>query len=214
MLYKKGFTLAEVLITLAVIGIVAALTMPALIGNYQKKVWVMQLRKTYNVLANGLDMIKADEGEDNLSDTQFYSDRGISTVDGHIRKHFNVIKSCTSDDNDCKFSDYKALNGEKPNGPPTFGSSGNYYFFLNDGSIIGMLSPTGDNLGKLIDFVVDVNGTKPPNQYGRDVFRFAYAGNKLEAWHCNGTDGAPCVTTNQGWECAKKIIEDGWEMNY
>ena len=34
---KNGFTLAEVLITLGIIGVVAALTIPALIGNYQKK---------------------------------------------------------------------------------------------------------------------------------------------------------------------------------
>ncbi len=37
---KNGFTLAEVLITLGIIGIVAAMTMPALIANYQKKVLV------------------------------------------------------------------------------------------------------------------------------------------------------------------------------
>ena len=40
---KKGFTLAEVLITLGIIGVVAALTLPSLITNYRKKQTVAQL---------------------------------------------------------------------------------------------------------------------------------------------------------------------------
>ncbi len=40
-----GFTLAEVLITLGIIGVIAALTLPNLIANYQKKVWATQLKK-------------------------------------------------------------------------------------------------------------------------------------------------------------------------
>ena len=47
---KKAFTLAEVLITLGVIGVVAAMTMPSLVANYQKKVWVNQLKKTVSVM--------------------------------------------------------------------------------------------------------------------------------------------------------------------
>ena len=42
---NKGFTLAEVLITLGIIGVVAALTLPSLITNYQKKQIVAQLKK-------------------------------------------------------------------------------------------------------------------------------------------------------------------------
>ena len=42
---RAAFTLAEVLITLGIIGVVAAMTMPSLITNYQKKVWTDQLKK-------------------------------------------------------------------------------------------------------------------------------------------------------------------------
>ena len=45
---KKGFTLAEVLITLGIIGVVAALTMPALINKYQKKVLEVNVKKHFN----------------------------------------------------------------------------------------------------------------------------------------------------------------------
>lgn len=47
---KKGFTLAEVLITLGIIGIVATLTIPALISNYRKNVVVERLKKFYTVM--------------------------------------------------------------------------------------------------------------------------------------------------------------------
>ena len=53
--------MAEVLITLGVIGVVAALTMPSLIANYQKKVWVNQLKKTYATLNEGFRQIMAKE---------------------------------------------------------------------------------------------------------------------------------------------------------
>ena len=48
---KRGFTLAEVLITLGIIGIVAAMTMPTLIGNYQKNVTVNRLKKNYATIS-------------------------------------------------------------------------------------------------------------------------------------------------------------------
>ena len=54
--------MAEVLITLGVIGVVAALTMPSLIANYQKKVWVNQLKKTYATLNEGFRQIMVNEG--------------------------------------------------------------------------------------------------------------------------------------------------------
>ena len=66
---KFGFTLAEVLITLGIIGVVSALTMPNLIANYQKKVWVTQLKKDVNFLANNIKLLFANEGVDNLCDT-------------------------------------------------------------------------------------------------------------------------------------------------
>ena len=47
----KGFTLAEVLITLGIIGIVAALTIPTLISKYQERVTITRLKESYSMLA-------------------------------------------------------------------------------------------------------------------------------------------------------------------
>ena len=59
---KKGFTLAEVLITLGVIGIVAAMTIPNLVSNYQKKVFATKAKQTYSILSNALALSEIDNG--------------------------------------------------------------------------------------------------------------------------------------------------------
>ncbi|RAI14912.1 MAG: hypothetical protein DKM22_05330, partial [Candidatus Melainabacteria bacterium] len=52
-LTKKGFTLVEVLLTLGIIGVVAAITIPNLVQNSQNRELVSGLKKTYNTLTNG-----------------------------------------------------------------------------------------------------------------------------------------------------------------
>ncbi len=61
--YNKAFTLAEVLITLAIIGVVAAMTMPSLIQKYQEQKRVTQLKKAYAVMQNAYLMAVKDYGE-------------------------------------------------------------------------------------------------------------------------------------------------------
>lgn len=59
----KGFTLAEVLITLAVAGVVAAMTLPVLINNYEKKVTTAKLKKFYSVMQQAIKLAEAENGE-------------------------------------------------------------------------------------------------------------------------------------------------------
>ena len=59
---KNGFTLSEVLITLAVIGVVAVLTLPDLIQNYQKSVTETRLKKAYSMLTQVVEMAKIENG--------------------------------------------------------------------------------------------------------------------------------------------------------
>ena len=60
---KKGFTLAEVLITLGIIGIVAALTIPTLIAKHQKQVFATQLKKSYSSIGQALQMAQLEYGD-------------------------------------------------------------------------------------------------------------------------------------------------------
>ncbi len=62
MTQRAGFTLAEVLITLGIIGVVAALTMPALMASYQKKVLETRIKKFYSVQNQVISMKIAQDG--------------------------------------------------------------------------------------------------------------------------------------------------------
>ena len=77
---KNGFTLAEVLITLGIIGVVAALTIPTLIGNYQKKEVPVRLQKMYNTIQNAISQAELENGpcdtwifKDDTEATEFYN---------------------------------------------------------------------------------------------------------------------------------------------
>ena len=59
---KTGFTLSEVLITLGIIGVVAALTIPSVVNNYKKQQFRTGLKKEYSVLLQTLDMYKQENG--------------------------------------------------------------------------------------------------------------------------------------------------------
>ena len=61
--YNKGFTLAEVLITLGIIGVVAAMTMPVLIANHKKNVTITRLQRAYNILSNVFVRAQVDYGD-------------------------------------------------------------------------------------------------------------------------------------------------------
>ena len=60
---KTAFTLAEVLITLGIIGVVAAMTLPTVINNYQKKETISKLKKFYAILGNTTSMAMAEYGD-------------------------------------------------------------------------------------------------------------------------------------------------------
>ena len=59
---KKGFTLAEVLITLGIIGVIAAVTMPALIENHQKKATAVKLARFYSIMSQAVLRWQSDDG--------------------------------------------------------------------------------------------------------------------------------------------------------
>ena len=69
---RKGFTLAEVLITLGVIGVVASITLPTLIKEYNKHAWVNALKENYSLLNQGFRKMMADDGVEFIADTEVW----------------------------------------------------------------------------------------------------------------------------------------------
>ena len=87
--YKKtAFTLAEVLITLGIIGVVAAMTIPTLMMNYQKQVWESKLKKTYSVATNACERMLIEENVSSVDETEVYGSISNDT----LKKYFKIMQ--------------------------------------------------------------------------------------------------------------------------
>ncbi len=83
---KKAFTLAEVLITLGIIGVVAAMTMPVLINNYQKKVTAVRLEKFYTIMSQAVIRW---QNEESITPPDFLFDDDIVRNGNQSKNWFN-----------------------------------------------------------------------------------------------------------------------------
>ena len=105
---KFAFTLSEVLVTMSIIGVISALTVPTLINSYQRKAYSVQLRKVVNDISNAVDMLITEEGKTKFSATTEYAN-----LDTFITRRLKTIKTCSKDEtNQCFASEnYGTING-------------------------------------------------------------------------------------------------------
>ena len=82
---KSAFTLAEVLITLAIIGVVAAMTIPTLIQNYRKKVIENKLVKVYSLMNQAIKLSTIENGETSTWKTFGISPNGTATYEDLLK---------------------------------------------------------------------------------------------------------------------------------
>ena len=160
---KRAFTLAEVLITLGIIGVVASMTIPTLINKYQKQVTAVKLKKAWNILSNAY--VRAEQEFDSSEYWVFPQSGTISDVE-FFNKYFKPFLKTS----DVKIRLYSASNL----------SGGDAY-------IAQILSPLGTDAISSIDgmclypwsnhqffmFTVDINCMAPPNVAGKDIFDVA-----------------------------------------
>ena len=153
---KAAFTLAEVLITLGIIGVVAAMTLPKLIANYEKKVTATKAKKAYSELLNAIKMSEAHNGE--MKEWTYPESASIeitrSFVEEYIKPYFNGLKECSvGNDDSCGVPvSYTGVNYILPNGTG--------------------LSMVIHPVGKFY-VIVDTNGKGQPNTLGHDLFNFS-----------------------------------------
>lgn len=153
---KRAFTLSEVLITLGIIGVVAAISVPQIVTNYQKHQTIVQLKKVYSDINNAVRLSEAENGP--MSDWDFikspcYDYECIKPfIERYYLPYFKDAKIITQQDIP-NYSDkrYGACN----------------YIRLNNGVLLKMF-----NHGDFIWLFADINGTKAPNKIGRDIFVF------------------------------------------
>ena len=221
--YSFGFTLAEVLITLGIIGVVAALTIPSLIKDYQKKQTVVQLRKVYSDLQNAHKLAEVDNGP--ASDWNYPTQRCdeydciAQFVEQYYLPYFQGAKIVKTSD----MPDYIMLAGS--NATLLYGNL-KLYLILNNGVILSFFVNTPNGY---IWLFADINGQKGPNKVGKDIFVFdAYnfygMGYKLKFWGAKystddiliGASDYGCRKDNndmyKNFYCGHLIEVNGWEI--
>ncbi len=219
-LKKEGFTLSETLVTLAVIGIVAALTIPAIAKNYQKQETISRLKKVYSSLNQAVTKGIIDNGSmtfwDDTNDSQS-SEILKQIVQQYFVPYLNVTTNCIYASKPICSSPKYNLN--KVN----IGYNRNH-LILNDGVD---LSFGAYCCGFWI--FADINGAKGPNTLGKDVFMLDLkrSTNTVKFWgqgysrhilrEAPGWGGYYCKSGMEGSYvggfCGAMIMLDGWQIS-
>ena len=231
-----AFTLAEVLITLVIIGVVAALTIPNLMQKYQEQATVKKVQKVYSNISNAYAMAIKDNGlADEWDWGGLASPEGAQNALSKISPYLNKIKLCTNRNNPesgtfCpEYVVFKSLDGSQAPAA-NYNSSG---FFakamLPDGVMLMLTTVSKDckfyyGTGQLAStcgaLFVDINGAKKPNQYGVDIFMFFLTkdsviprGTKNAAYSFETGCNKGITDHNNGSECAAWVVYKG-NMDY
>ena len=205
---KIGFTLAEVLITLAIIGIVAALTIPTLIQNYQERAWNTASQVFQRKLGEALRVMNVQGTLAGYTTTEAFVDE--------LSKHIKITRICDNDDITTCFADKVTWDGEevemskiktsKNFGKDDWDTNTVAVQFAN--SVNGVIAynpsctqdPYNNNkitIGKesigvndCLAILYDVDGFKNPNNRGddlRDIGNIALAGSNCAIELSDGT---------------------------
>ncbi|MBQ8459527.1 hypothetical protein IJ541_05430 [bacterium] len=210
-----AFTLAEVLITLGIIGVVSALTLPNFLHNYYEKQTVAKLKSTYSILSRAIKLSSEDNG---LPEEWNMTGRNKASSEIAARKLLPYLKAaldCGTDDidNKCVSKNRSLLNGTVIE----WGTNSYKILLLNGASLI--IAGGEQSNGIYLYFQVDINGIAKPNVWGRDIFEFSYrenlgllpSGNPQNA---SNTYKTFCKDTNStGYGCAYYVLQFG-NMNY
>ena len=225
MVYSKkfrGFTLAEVLITLVIVGVIASMTIPTLMNNTNKQEYVSRLKKTYSIMAQATNRIIAEEGNPR-GDIGGWA-TSTEAVYNMYKKHLSLSKDCgsgadcfekmTSDNNF-----YKKLNGNSYYSA-SFTTNDQFYKVITaDGAQILFAFNYPDcayttfNANNVCNEMrIDINGEKKPNQWGKDLFIFVLKEDGLHPVGCDD-NSSDCHKSGNGYTCACKVLKEG-AINY
>ena len=181
--HKAAFTLAEVLITLGIIAVVAALTIPALINNFNHKALEAQFKKSVSTISQVVIKTKTDMGIDNLTEYCTYynsTDQRYKNLAKCYKNLYNNYLMLNEKQNNytgtlhgiTRKDTIKTYNGKQDfafdNGnSSTLTTPIHFPTVMPDGSYLNFhINESQMNIG------VDINGGKKPNKLGHDIFIF------------------------------------------
>ena len=199
---RQGFTLAEVLITLGIIGIVAALTLPSFIYNHRKQVVESRLKKFYTTFNQAIILSENDNGE-----IANWEDPDLSGISGsedwynkYLAKYLNTA-SVSRKNSDyivySKFSDGSAFGMRFSS--MTVATSFDIWFYPYASDIdkctISLATETLCSGAKRFSFHFTKNGLTPYGGFG------------------NNRQSLIDACKNSGIYCTALIIFDGWKIS-
>lgn len=174
-----GFTLAEVLITLGIIGVVAALTIPNLMTEMKAKKLKTQFTKSYSAVQQAIRLMEADDVS-----TDFRTYAG-STRHTTLAKYMTNVTICSNNvggnatktpagchdfyDNSSKSDDYKYLS---KSGTLNEGAFNDGQLMLPSGALIFFDDCPAREGWRGCRVMIDINGIEKPNRLGYDFFAF------------------------------------------
>ena len=237
-LYPKGrgesaFTLAEVLITLGIIGLVAAMTLPTLIGKVNDFILKQQFKKAYSTIMNAHNRVFAEYGsypqcyyiKDSTNSAsltmeceqywemmkKFLNPSSICDDNAYSRNcipKYKGLENVTIENNSNLTEDELAekLENQKRNCGSWFESriDNGRAWVLKDGTIMLFTGLAEKNNGLIM--AVDVNGNKRPNKWGYDIFHFILRGDYT--YSAIEPMGNGCVFVEKGGKTASKMLQE------
>lgn len=204
---NKAFTLAEVLVTLMIIGVIASITIPSLKKVSDEKAYVAGALKAYSELSSATKSLKRTEGPISMW-ASYSSENAASEV---MTKYKKIMPSVGVPSSSYKI---QTLNNEDSSlGSGTFSNS-NTTITAADGAIynlafINNCTATGASSKACFRMVVDVNGAKDPNMIGVDVYAFDVMRNG-DVNPVAGKCPPDSSTDSDDDENAKNQDTDGW----
>lgn len=233
---KWAFTLAEVLITLGIIGVVAALTIPNLITSYREKAAISKLENIYSILTEAMRFAVDEYGTADSWEPYTYNYKIKDNVTGqetekthsssnpaHLVEFLKVAKDCRYTSSGCFVPDgYKQLAGWKERDFENINANSHplqsyYKFIMLDGTTVAMegyhFGKTDTNR-KVGEIWVDINGHSKPNTAGKDLFLFYYTKDAIYPFGENYINtNTPlsktnCKKTDCGYDCTAWVLKN------
>ena len=211
------------MVTLGIIGVVSAMTVPSLMQNYQRQSYVTQLHKVYNELNQALIQYQTDKNAVNLTEAGLNS---LPAFSEFFKKYFRIVQDCGDTPTPCFAAEYKKISGVKSH----FSCTKNCFTLASGASIGNYLEIGNYGTNTIVAFDIDVNGPKGPNVIGRDAFYILlYKNGVLDDLFYDNTVVPPaskekreeafdtyCTSTNSSyWHgCFGKLLNDNWQMTY
>ena len=212
---KSAFTLAEVLVTLIIIGVISAMTVPGLKRHAEMEEYAVGCKKAFSTISNATKMAELKHGDmKRWAKINENSEDGLKKIYEYYNGEMNIIKYCATDTGCWEQS--ISLSGENVGSTTGITSDSISVSFTTADGMHWVMSG-GDPATVGVDDAAegsiivwaDINGNKKPNQVGSDVFSFVIDPKRGVLPGGSDNESENCTADGTGYDCAARVIREG-----